>query len=201
MRCHTLPESTQSCLLTPFLCLQILSEDYAKAAFLCADRSICLHAKYGAHYRTRIPTAGRDLAYVASTAGAPPEGCCRHPFAIKHRPLQSPSACMLMAEVCWSRSPSHSGVCAGGQLGGTASYESSAVSADLIIVGSAPEAYRLNLSEGRFLAPLPLSSGAANAVRVTTETGIGGCSSTALQTAAVGCQGPAEAVGSCLQRE
>jgi hypothetical protein len=51
--------------------LQILSEDYAKAAFLCADRSVCLHAKYGAHYRTRIPTAGRDLAYVASTAGAP----------------------------------------------------------------------------------------------------------------------------------
>jgi hypothetical protein len=39
------------------------------------------------------------------------------------------------------------------------------VAADLIIVGSAPEAYRLNLSEGRFLAPLPLSSGAANAVR------------------------------------
>lgn len=49
--------------------LQILSEDYAKVAFLCADRSICLHAKYGAHYRTRIPTAGRDLAYVPSTAG------------------------------------------------------------------------------------------------------------------------------------
>lgn len=41
--------------------------------------------------------------------------------------------------------------------------------ADLIIVGSAPEAYRLNLSEGRFLAPLPLSSGAANAVRAGTE--------------------------------
>ncbi len=37
--------------------------------------------------------------------------------------------------------------------------------ADLIVVGSAPEAYRLNLAEGRFLAPLPLSSAAANVVR------------------------------------
>lgn len=48
---------------------QILSEDYSKAAFLCADRSICLHAKYGAHYRTRIPHAGRDIAYIPTAAG------------------------------------------------------------------------------------------------------------------------------------
>ena len=37
--------------------------------------------------------------------------------------------------------------------------------ADLVVVGSAMEAYRLNLSEGRFLASLPLSAPAANAVR------------------------------------
>ena len=52
-------------------CEQVLSEDYAKAALLLSDRSVCLHAKYGAHYRTRIPHAGRDLAYIPSTAGAP----------------------------------------------------------------------------------------------------------------------------------
>lgn len=48
---------------------QILGDDYCKIAFLCADRSICLHAKPGAYYRTRIPKAGRDLAYASFTSG------------------------------------------------------------------------------------------------------------------------------------
>lgn len=34
---------------------QVLGNDYSKMAFLCADRSVCLHAKYGSHYRLRIP--------------------------------------------------------------------------------------------------------------------------------------------------
>ncbi|PKI50858.1 hypothetical protein CRG98_028765 [Punica granatum] len=34
---------------------QVLAGDYSKLAFLCADRSICLHAKYGKHYSLRIP--------------------------------------------------------------------------------------------------------------------------------------------------
>ncbi|KAJ7972134.1 Nucleolar protein 10 [Quillaja saponaria] len=42
---------------------QVLAEDYSKLAFLCADRSISLHAKYGKHYSLRIPRMGRDLAY------------------------------------------------------------------------------------------------------------------------------------------
>ncbi|KDP21176.1 hypothetical protein JCGZ_21647 [Jatropha curcas] len=42
---------------------QILDDDYSKLAFLCADRSICLHAKYGKHYSLRIPRMGRDIAY------------------------------------------------------------------------------------------------------------------------------------------
>lgn len=68
--------------------LQILSDDYSKAAFLCTDRSIHFHAKFGAYYSTRVPSFGRDLAYA--------------PF-----------------------------------------------SADLLVTGSAPEVYRLNLAEGR----------------------------------------------------
>ncbi len=48
---------------------QILDDDYSKAAFLCADRSVTLHAKFGAYYRTRIPKAGRGLAYAPFTAG------------------------------------------------------------------------------------------------------------------------------------
>uniref|UniRef100_A0A0D9WLA9 Uncharacterized protein n=1 Tax=Leersia perrieri TaxID=77586 RepID=A0A0D9WLA9_9ORYZ len=42
---------------------QVLGDDYSKLAFLCADRSVCLHAKYGSHYKLRIPRMGRDMAY------------------------------------------------------------------------------------------------------------------------------------------
>ncbi len=34
---------------------QVLGEDYSKLAFLCADRSVVLHAKFGSYYSTRIP--------------------------------------------------------------------------------------------------------------------------------------------------
>ncbi|KAI3443172.1 WD_REPEATS_REGION domain-containing protein [Psidium guajava] len=42
---------------------EVLGDDYSKLAFLCADRSVCLHAKYGKHYSLRIPRMGRDMAY------------------------------------------------------------------------------------------------------------------------------------------
>ncbi|KAF8114741.1 hypothetical protein N665_0034s0080 [Sinapis alba] len=42
---------------------EILDDDYSKLAFLCADRSINLHAKYGKHHSLRIPRMGRDMAY------------------------------------------------------------------------------------------------------------------------------------------
>ena len=47
---------------------QILTEDFSKAVFLCADRSVHLHARYGAHFKTRVPRFGRDLAYAPETA-------------------------------------------------------------------------------------------------------------------------------------
>ncbi|CAI7755896.1 unnamed protein product [Closterium sp. NIES-54] len=34
---------------------QVLTDDYSKIAFLCADRSVCFHAKFGAYFKTRIP--------------------------------------------------------------------------------------------------------------------------------------------------
>eukprot|EP00040_Diaphanoeca_grandis_P037539 m.245477 g.245477 ORF g.245477 m.245477 type:complete len:706 (-) comp33837_c3_seq16:203-2320(-) len=40
-----------------------LSDDYSKIAMLLSDRSIELHARYGYHYKTRIPKAGRDIVY------------------------------------------------------------------------------------------------------------------------------------------
>ena len=42
---------------------QFLSDDFSKFAFLLADRSLEFHARYGFHYRTRIPKFGRDITY------------------------------------------------------------------------------------------------------------------------------------------
>ena len=42
---------------------QMLSTDYTKMAFLCADRNIELHAQYGRHFKIRIPRFGRDMIY------------------------------------------------------------------------------------------------------------------------------------------
>ena len=48
--------------------MQVLSEDYSKLAFLCTDRYLSFHAKFGAYHKTRIPFAGRGLTYCPSTA-------------------------------------------------------------------------------------------------------------------------------------
>lgn len=42
---------------------EILDDDYSKLAFLCVDRSIYFHAKYGKHHSLRIPRMGRNLTY------------------------------------------------------------------------------------------------------------------------------------------
>ncbi|KAH6789030.1 embryo sac development arrest 7 [Perilla frutescens var. frutescens] len=50
-------------LVSEIINFEILDDDYSKIAFLCADRSVRLHAKYGSHYSLRIPRMGRDIAY------------------------------------------------------------------------------------------------------------------------------------------
>ncbi|EPS69213.1 hypothetical protein M569_05554, partial [Genlisea aurea] len=50
-------------LVSEIINFEVLDDDYSKIAFLCADRSVCLHAKYGSHYSLRIPRMGRDIAY------------------------------------------------------------------------------------------------------------------------------------------
>jgi hypothetical protein len=42
---------------------QFLSDDFSKFCFLLADRTLEFHARYGFHYRTRIPRFGRDITY------------------------------------------------------------------------------------------------------------------------------------------
>ncbi|MCO5576347.1 hypothetical protein L7F22_030156 [Adiantum nelumboides] len=93
---------------------QVLGNDYSKLAFLCADRSIWLHAKYGSHYQLRIPRMGRDLAYD-----------------------------------CWS--------------------------ADLLLAASSPELYRINLEQGRFLAPIGTRSPAINVLARSPVHGLLAC--------------------------
>ncbi|KAJ3691168.1 hypothetical protein LUZ61_020332 [Rhynchospora tenuis] len=50
-------------LISEIINFEILADDYSKLAFLCSDRSVSLHAKYGSHYSLRIPRMGRDIAY------------------------------------------------------------------------------------------------------------------------------------------
>ena len=89
--------------------VQILSDDFSKAAFLCADRSICFHARFGAYHRTRVPAFGRDLAFAPFSAdllvvGSAPEVYrCAHQHSPAHAQLQlaatggwSANSCTLM---------------------------------------------------------------------------------------------------------
>lgn len=43
--------------------IEIISDDYSKAALLCEDRNIEIHAQYGKHFKLRIPKYGRDMVY------------------------------------------------------------------------------------------------------------------------------------------
>ena len=43
--------------------IEIISNDYSKAAMLLDDRNIEIHAQYGKHFKIRIPKYGRDIAY------------------------------------------------------------------------------------------------------------------------------------------
>uniref|UniRef100_A0A251TS13 Putative WD40-repeat-containing domain-containing protein n=1 Tax=Helianthus annuus TaxID=4232 RepID=A0A251TS13_HELAN len=50
-------------LISDIINFQVSSDDYSKLAFLCADGSVNLHARYGSHYSLRIPRMGRDIIY------------------------------------------------------------------------------------------------------------------------------------------
>jgi len=90
---------------------QTLSEDYAKLAFICADRSVRFHAKFGNYYQTRTPRQGRDLAYSRNTG-------------------------------------------------------------DLCVVGSSNEVWRLNLEQGRYLAPLESQCDELNVCGISPTHGL-----------------------------
>lgn len=57
-----------------------MTEDYSKLAILQMDRNVEIHAKYGFHYKTRIPKFGRDMAYNKVCLGEP-SSLCRLPVS------------------------------------------------------------------------------------------------------------------------
>jgi ribosome biogenesis protein ENP2 len=48
--------------------VQVLTEDYSKIAFLTANRALEFHTRMGRHVTTRVPKAGRALAYLPTSA-------------------------------------------------------------------------------------------------------------------------------------
>jgi ribosome biogenesis protein ENP2 len=48
--------------------IEIISNDYSKAAMLLDDRNIEIHAQYGKHFKIRIPKYGRDIAYHTTSS-------------------------------------------------------------------------------------------------------------------------------------
>lgn len=55
--------SCSCCFVHLIISPKILSDDWTKTLHLQADRSIELHTQGGFHYRTRLPRAGRAIAY------------------------------------------------------------------------------------------------------------------------------------------
>ena len=47
---------------------QVISEDYSKMVFACADRSLTFHAKFGGYCSIRLPKTPRSVAYHAPSA-------------------------------------------------------------------------------------------------------------------------------------
>eukprot|EP00048_Salpingoeca_helianthica_P004914 m.82191 g.82191 ORF g.82191 m.82191 type:complete len:669 (+) comp13394_c4_seq1:575-2581(+) len=57
---------------------EVLTEDYSKLVLLTDDRNVEVHARYGFHYRTRVPRYGRAITYNPASCdlfvvGASPE--------------------------------------------------------------------------------------------------------------------------------
>ncbi|GJP45259.1 hypothetical protein CLOM_g4670 [Closterium sp. NIES-68] len=98
---------------------QVLTDDYSKIAFLCADRSVCFHAKFGAYFKTRIPRMGRGLAYDPAScdlllAASSPE---IYRINLEQGQFQQSLQSRSPAVNVIGRSPSHGLIACGGEDG------------------------------------------------------------------------------------
>ncbi|KAF6171216.1 hypothetical protein GIB67_001931 [Kingdonia uniflora] len=165
---------------------QILSDDYSKIAFLCDDRSIRLHAKYGSfylktkegkyqnQYNLRIPSI------ILNPSPSPPPHSQYYTEIIpnirfkliRFKDLQE------ITETLYVLLPSHPVVTAldvhyGHRAGRDTAYDP--WSCDLLCAASSPDLYRINLHEGRFLSSFVTQSPALNVVSRSKVHGLIGC--------------------------
>ncbi|MEW5309813.1 MAG: hypothetical protein WDW38_001668 [Sanguina aurantia] len=88
---------------------QILTEDYSKAVFLCADRTLCFHARFGGYTKTRVPKFGRDLTYAPFLAelliaGSSPEV---YRMSLEEGRFMTPLTCRSPSVNACGISPTH----------------------------------------------------------------------------------------------
>ncbi|KAK9740726.1 hypothetical protein RND81_03G055800 [Saponaria officinalis] len=112
-------------LISEIVDFQVLSDDYSKLAFLCADRSINLHAKYGSHYSLRIPRMGRNMIYDPSScdllcAASSPD---LYRINLSQGRFLSPLATQSSALNVVSRSKLHGLVACGGEDGAVECFD------------------------------------------------------------------------------
>ncbi|CAI5975740.1 unnamed protein product [Closterium sp. NIES-64] len=110
---------------------QVLTDDYSKIAFLCADRSVCFHAKFGAYFKTRIPRMGRGLAYDPAScdlllAASSPE---IYRINLEQGQFQQSLQSRSPAVNVIGRSPSHGLVACGGEDGALECFDNRQASA------------------------------------------------------------------------
>ncbi len=95
---------------------QILTEDYSKLVFACADRSLVFHARFGGHFSARLPKMPRSVAYHAPSADVFAVGSASEVYRLNLElgrfmsPLPSSSPGLNVARVC----PAHGLLAAGG---------------------------------------------------------------------------------------
>ncbi|KAK9740743.1 hypothetical protein RND81_03G057300 [Saponaria officinalis] len=112
-------------LISEIVDFQVLSDDYSKLAFLCADRSINLHAKYRSHYSLRIPRMGRNMIYDPSScdllcAASSPD---LYRINLSQGRFLSPLATQSPALNVVSRSKLHGLVACGGEDGAVECFD------------------------------------------------------------------------------
>ncbi|CAI7855413.1 unnamed protein product [Closterium sp. NIES-53] len=110
---------------------QVLTDDYSKIAFLCADRSVCFHAKFGAYFKTRIPRMGRGLAYDPAScdlllAASSPE---IYRINLEQGQFQQSLQSRSPAVNVIGRSPSHGLIACGGEDGALECFDNRQASA------------------------------------------------------------------------
>ncbi|KAK2080674.1 hypothetical protein QBZ16_000528 [Prototheca wickerhamii] len=98
---------------------QVLSQDYSKAVFLGFDRTLDFHARFGTYHKTRIPRAGRALAYTSPRAelyvgGSAPE---LWRLSLEEGRFMAPLPCQSPAVNALGVSPAHGLLAAAGEEG------------------------------------------------------------------------------------